>query len=103
MRLLVLLAAFFIAGSGALRATISFTFGNNPSGDTNILLNSGASGTTVTGTPNGFPSIIVNFTSTQTLAEPSSGQARVSSSQEGTPLTNLAVSLANGLAYGDLI
>ncbi|HWB87437.1 MAG TPA: PEP-CTERM sorting domain-containing protein [Bryobacteraceae bacterium] len=85
------------------QASIIFTLGNNPSNDVNILLNSGATGTTVTGSPNGFPGIIVNFTSSQTLLEPSNGQARVVASPEGTPLTNLAISLADNLTYGDLI
>src|SRR5690242_4456462 len=59
-------------------ATTIFTLGNNPSGDVNILLNSGATGTTVQGAPNGFPTLTVNFTSSQVLLEPSSGQARIS-------------------------
>lgn len=87
----------------ALNASIIFTLGNNPSNDVNILLNSGATGTTVTGSPNTFPGVIVDFTSTQSLTEPSSGQARVAANPEGTPLTNLTISLANGLTYGDLI
>jgi PEP-CTERM motif len=57
----------------------------------------------VQGTPNLLPGDLINFTSTQTLLEPSSGQARVSASPEGTPLTNIAISLANGGSYGDLI
>jgi len=84
-------------------ANTIFTLGNNPSGDVNILLNSGATGMTVQGSPNGFPAITVNFTSTQDLLEPSSGQARVAANPEGTPLTNLTISLANGFSYGDLI
>src|SRR5579864_509571 len=88
----------------ALNASIIFTPGNNPSNDVNILLNSGATGTTVTGSPNMFPGVTVNFTSTQSLSEPSSGQARVAANPEGTtPLTNLTISLANGRTYGDLI
>lgn len=87
----------------ALNASIIFTPGNNPSGDVNILLNSGATGTLVTGNPNMFPGVTVNFSSTQSLLEPSSGQARVAANPEGTPLTNLTISLANGLTYGDLI
>jgi len=69
----------------------------------NILLNSGQTGTLVTGTPNMFPTITVNFSSTQSLLEPSNGQARVGANPEGTPLTNLTISLAGGLTYGDLI
>ena len=95
--------AFALLSPLALNASIIFTPGNNPSGDVNILLNSGATGTTVTGTPNGFPGITVDFSSNQSLLEPSSGQARVAANPEGTPLTNLTISLADGLTYGDLI
>ncbi len=95
--------AFLLLSPLALNASIMFTLGNNPSNDVNILLNSGATGTLVTGSPNTFPGVIVDFSSTQSLSEPSSGQARVSANPEGTPLTNLTISLANGLTYGDLI
>ena len=95
--------AFLFLSPLALNASIMFTLGNNPSNDVNILLNSGATGTTVTGSPNMFPSVIVDFTSTQSLLEPSSGQARVATNPEGSALTNLTISLANGLTYGDLI
>jgi len=94
---------FSIVSCGLAHASIVFTLGNNPSGDVNILLDSGLSGTTVQGTPNLMPGVLINFTSTQDLLEPSSGQARVSANPEGTPLTNLTISLANGGSYGDLI
>lgn len=94
---------FVLLSPLALNASIIFTPGNNPSNDVNILLNSGATGTLVTGTPNMFPGVTVDFSSTQSLSEPSSGQARVAANPEGTPLTNLTISLANGLTYGDLI
>jgi len=97
------LALFSLLSCGVAHASIIFTLGNNPSGDVNILLNSGLSGNTVQGTPNQLPGILINFTSTQSLLEPSSGQARVSANPEGTPLTNLTISLANGGSYGDLI
>lgn len=87
----------------ATQATTTFTLGNVPSNDTNILLNSGMTGTTVTGTANGVTGFTMVFTSTQQLMEPSSGQARVSANPEGTPLTNLTISLANGATFGDLI
>ena len=87
-----------------LHADVIFTLGNVPQPDeANILLNKGMSGTTVMGTPNGFPQFTVNFTSSQTLLEPSSGQARVSGDPEGTPLVNMTISLANSATYGDLI
>jgi hypothetical protein len=101
----------FIAGGvllaatcGVTQASIIFALGNNPSNnEVNILLNSGASATTVTASPDGLPGITVDFTSTETLLEPSSGQARVTDNPEGGALTNLTISLANGLTYGDLI
>lgn len=89
--------------ASAAQATTVFTPGNIPSGDTNILLNSGMTGTTVMGTANGVSGFTMVFTSTQQLMEPSSGQARVSANPEGTPLTNLSISLANGATFGDLI
>jgi hypothetical protein len=92
-----------LATSRLAQADIIFTLGNNPTDEVNILLNSGATGTTVQGSPSGFPGLTVNFTSTQSLLEPSSGQARVSGNPEGTPLTSLSISLANGGSYGDLI
>lgn len=91
------------ATCGITQASIIFTLGNNPSNDVNILLSSGAAATMVTGTPNGVSGVTVDFMSTETLLEPSSGQARVADSPEGSPLTNLTISLANGLTYGDLI
>jgi len=89
---------------GTIHADIVFTLGNNPQpGEENILFNSGETGTTVMGTPSGFPSFVVDFMSTQTLLAPSSGQARVSGDPEGTPLTDMTISLENGATYGDLI
>ena len=103
MRSISTYSLFVLLSPLALNASIIFTPGNNPSNDVNILLNSGATGTLVTGTPNTFPGVTVDFSSTQSLSEPSSGQARVAANPEGTPLTNLTISLANGLTYGDLI
>lgn len=86
------------------RADIILMAGNNPQpNENNILLKSGLSGTLVSGVPNGVSGVTVNFTSTQMLLEPSSGQARVSALPEGTPLTNLTISLAGGGTFGDLI
>lgn len=93
--------ALCITALGIQAATI--TLGNNPQpNENNILLNTGTSGTTVTGTLNTFPNVLVNFTSNQALTEPASGQARIQA-QNGSALTSLSVSLANGLTYGDLI
>lgn len=97
---------FFLAGCsllvtcGLANASIMFTLGNVPSGDVNILLNTGQTGNIVQGTASGM---LVDFSSTQSLLEPSSGQARVSANPEGTSLTNLKVYLDNGGTYGDII
>lgn len=81
-------------------ADIIFTLGNNPQhpGEENVLLNSGAAGSIVTGTLNqsGLP---VNFTSiTQTLIAPSNGQARVEATSGGkqVALRDISFALANG-------
>lgn len=100
---LFLAGLILLVGCGAMNASIIFTLGNNPSNDVNILLNTGTMGTTVQGTLNQNPNVFVNFTSTQSLLEPSNGQARVSANPEGTPLTDLSIALASGLTYGDLI
>jgi len=102
MKIAVGALALLLAAT-ATQATTVFNLGNIPSNDTNILLNSGMTGTTVTGTANGVAGFTMVFTSNQTLMEPSSGQARVSANPEGTPLTNLTISLANGATFGDLI
>jgi len=100
----VLTGCGLLIGCGLTHAdTIVFSLGNNPSSDVNILLSSGLTGTTVQGSPSGFPQFAVNFTSSQVLLEPSSGQARVSANPEEIPLTNLTISLANGATYGHLI
>jgi hypothetical protein len=103
-----LAAGILLLSSCALmQASIIFTAGNNPqpppNNDVNILFNGGDTGTTITGTINENPNVFVDFTSTQDLLAPASGQARVSANPEGTPLTNLTISLENGLTYGDLI
>src|SRR5262245_18958693 len=103
MRTLLTIITLLVCSCGVIQADIMFTLGNNTSNEVNILLNSGATGMKVTGSPNEFPNIIVDFTSTQTLLTPSSGQARVTALPEGTALTNLMISLESGLTYGDLI
>ena len=102
MKIVVGALALLLVATATQASTI-FTLGNNPSNDTNILLNSGMTGTKVTGTANGVTGFTMVFTSSQSLMEPSSGQARVSANPEGTPLTNLTISLANGATFGDLI
>ena len=81
-----------------LSSAVTFTIGNNPQpGEENVLLNSGTTGTTVTGTTN-QTGLLVNFSSTQTLSEPSSGQARIEATN-GTSqiaLTDVTFGVANG-------
>jgi hypothetical protein len=99
-----LVAFVWWACISTVHASVIFDLGNHPQPDeVNILLNSGQSGTTVTGTTNQFPNITVDFSSTQSLLAPSSGQARITGNPTGTPLTNMTISLAGGLTYGDLI
>jgi hypothetical protein len=60
------------------------------------------SGFMVQGTINGVPGVLVNFMSSQMLTEPANGQARIET-LSGSALTNITVSLANNLTFGDLI
>ena len=81
-------------------ADIIFTLGNNPQqpGEENVLLNSGATGSIVTGTLN-QSRLLINFTSiTQALIAPSNGQARVEATSGGkqVALTDISFALANG-------
>src|SRR4030095_669821 len=86
-----------------LAGAATITPGNNPqANENNILLNTGMTGLMVQGTINGVPGVLVNFTSNQMLTEPANGQARVET-LSGSPLTNINVSLANNLTFGDLI
>lgn len=102
MKCFIAIPVLAIASCGIMNASIIFTLGNHPQPDeVNILLNSGATGSLITGTPNNFPGLTVNFSSTQTLDEPSSGQAEIKV-LGGAPLTNLTIALASG-TYGDLI
>ena len=79
-------------------ADFSITLDNNPQpGEENVLLNTGTTGNTVTGTLN-QSGLLVNFTSTQVLSEPANGQARIEASNSGSqiPVTDISFSLANG-------
>ena len=98
----LLVASAFLLACSSMRADIIFTLGNNPEPDEiNVLLSSGDSGTTITGTLTGTEYEVV-FSSSQTLLSPSNGQARVSANPEGSPLTNLIISLDDAV-YGDII
>jgi hypothetical protein len=84
------------------RADVIFTTGNHPQADEqNVLMKSGATGTTVTGTTN-VTATIVDFSSSQTLVEPSHGQARLEAAGRSVALTNVAISIPGG-TYKDLI
>jgi hypothetical protein len=99
-----LVASFAIGLPTMSEAGVIFTLGNNPQpGEENILLNQGTSGTTIFGTTN-QSGTIVQFTSTQTLTEPSNGQARVEATNGSSQiaLTNVTISVPNG-TFGDLI
>ena len=89
---------------GSSRASIIFTLGNHPQpGEENVLLNTGTTGTTVFGETN-QTHLPVQFTSTQTLTEPSKGQARIEATN-GTSqigLTNVTISIPGG-HYDDII
>jgi len=80
---------------------VTFTPGNNPQpNEENILLNSGLSGASVTGTTQSS-GIVVRFDSiTDTLTEPSSGQARVEAT-DGV-VNNITISVPGG-SFTDLI
>jgi len=104
MRVSVLVtAAVACSCVGSLQATVVFSLGNNPQpGEENVLLNKGTTGNTVFGTTS-ISGIPVQFTSTQTLAEPVSGTGRIEATN-GTDqigLTNVTISLPS--TYGDLI
>src|SRR5438067_5184835 len=81
-------------------ANIIFTLGNNPQpGEENVLLNSGATGSIVTGRLN-QSGLVVNFTSiTQSLIAPSNGQARVEATSGGNQvaLRDISFAVANGI------
>jgi hypothetical protein len=98
---LMFLALVACSGIRAKADSVTFTIGNNPQpNEENILLNSGATGATVFGTTN-QTQLQVRFTSTtDTLVEPSSGQARVEA-LDGT-LNNITLSIPGG-SFHDVI
>lgn len=87
-------------------ADVVFTLGNNPQpNEENVLLNTGAIGSTVQGTTN-QSGLLVNFTSaTQLLTEPSTGQARIEATNNSSQiaLTDISFSLANSGTFTDAI
>lgn len=99
--LLAFIAIAVFSVTTARADSVTFTIGNNPqSNEENILLNSGATGTTVFGLTN-QTNLQVRFTSsTDTLVEPSSGQARVEA-VDGL-LNNITLDLPNA-SFTDVI
>jgi hypothetical protein len=97
----LLVAGLGLAATLPAHAGVTFTTGNHPQPDEkNILLNSGGTGNPVFGTTN-MSSITVAFSSsTDTLTEPSSGQARVGA-MDGL-VNDVSISIPGG-DYTDLI
>src|SRR3954453_22375329 len=89
--------------SAALHGSVVFILGNNPQpGEHSVLLNNGTSGNTVFGTLNGVPGVSVQFSSPQTLLEPTSAPARITVNPDTTALDNVMISVV-GRTFGDLI
>jgi hypothetical protein len=104
-RLLLLIGLALLAPTLSW-ADVIFTLGNNPQpGEENVLLNNGTTGSTVTGTTN-QSGLTVNFSSaTQILSEPSSGQARIEATNNGSQvsLSDVSFGLTNGGTFTDAI
>lgn len=99
--LLSLIAVFAFSLTSAKADSVTFTVGNNPQqNEENILLNSGLSGTTVFGLTNQTNLQVAFSSTTDTLVEPSSGQARIEA-QDGV-LNNVSISVPNG-TFTDII
>jgi hypothetical protein len=98
---LVLVALVICSGATARADSVVFTIGNNPQPDEeNVLLNSGAMGTTVFGLTNQTQLQVQFRSTTDVLVEPSSGQARIEAT-DGL-LNNVTVSLPNA-TFQDVI
>jgi hypothetical protein len=97
-----LVASFFVAlCSAAVSQAVTVTAKNSPEpNEENLLLNSGLSGTTVTGTTNQTGGVFL-LTGTETLTEPSNGQARVEA-VDGS-FTYLAINAETGTTFQDII
>jgi hypothetical protein len=77
MKSIVVAAAILALSAGAASANIVIVSGSVPQNpDENVLLNSGTSGTTLSGTTNQTNSL-VTFQGLESLTEPSNGQARI--------------------------
>ena len=98
---LTLIAVIAFSVTTAKADSVTFTIGNNPQqNEENILLNSGATGTTVFGLTNQTNLQVAFSSTTDTLVEPSSGQARVEA-LDGL-VNNITVSVPNG-TFTDII
>src|ERR1051325_41585 len=99
--LLSLLVFVVFSVTTAKADSVTFTIGNNPQSDEeNILLNSGATGVTVFGLTNQTQLQVAFSSTTDTLVEPSSGQARVEA-LDGL-VNNITISIPNG-TFQDII
>src|SRR5689334_23757291 len=98
---LTLIAVIAFSITTAKADSVTFTIGNNPQQDEeNILLNSGATGVTVFGLTNQTQLQVAFSSTTDTLVEPSSGQARVEA-LDGL-VNNITLSIPNG-TFSDVI
>jgi hypothetical protein len=98
---LTLVAIVVFSITTAKADSVTFTLGNNPQQDEeNILLNSGATGITVFGLTNQTQLQVAFSSTTDTLVEPSSGQARVEA-LDGL-VNNITISIPNG-TFHDII
>jgi len=99
---LITVAFFCLTLVKSARAdTATFNVGNNPQpNEENVLLSSGTTGSTVFGLTN-QTNLLVRFTSTtDTLSEPSNGQARIEAT-DGT-LNQVTISIPGG-SFEDII
>lgn len=92
--------AMLLIAAPCQASPITFELGNNPqSGQENVLLNSGGTGNTVTGTTN-QSSTTVSFYSSSQLTEPASGQAKITA--ESGNITSIKIYILDG-SYTSLI
>jgi hypothetical protein len=87
-----------VAGANA---SIIVATGNNPSGtEQNVLLTSGATGSTISGTTN-QSNTVVNITSSTQLVADASGQSTITASVGS--FNNITIGIASGSIFTDLI
>ena len=99
--LLIFFAVLLCSVSTAKADSVTIIVGNNPQqNEENILLNSGTTGSPVFGLTNQTNLQVAFSSTTDTLVEPSSGQARVEA-LDGL-VNNITISIPNG-TFGDII